>query len=691
MNELSSSQLKQVKQERIAAAIAKYTKLIASSPPKAEDRANLGSLYAQQEQWEKAIACYQQAIEIDPNLAVAYRNLAKIFNQLGNSQKASDYLFKALKLDPDSVQAKEHYGLGTYIESQGKLERAAVCFRQAIKLQPDFFPAYRSLGELLTASGKEQQAMNIYRQGVRQNPKIPQFHFLLGQALAAREEWQQAGQYYQHALELDPSLSDCYFHWGVALFKENNWSQALQCHQQAIELKPNYWEAYHQVGIILQQQQQWAEASAAYQQVRAINPNFLPALIRLAEVQRRSGKYQLALEGYIQAIEQAPESSLMEQEALAGYQKTVATHPAPTATMYYQLGKLLRAKGQFPGAIAAYQRSIELDPTFKPPYFDIQYTSVAADELEQLVEFYRQIVQQHPQIALAWGNLGDVLTQQDKLTQAIDCYRISCYQKTVNLYPQLAELEWKERKENGPDFIIAGASKCGTSSLHYYLSHHPQILLPHKKEIDFFWKNYDRGLDWYLAHFPTITDRVDFITGEATPNYLRFQVVAERIKQCFPKTKIIILLRNPIDRAVSWHYHKVNTGLTTGSFADALSAEIEQLKNFSESDFVNISFRNPDNILSSLYIYKIKAWIDILGRQQFLILKSEEFYENPAPVMKRVFTFLGLSNVPMSQYPKINAGSYNAVDAKLRKTLADYFEPYNRQLEEYLGIEFNWH
>ena len=441
---------------------------------------------------------------------------------------------------------------------------------------------------------------------------------------------------------------------------------------------------------MLEQQEQWSEAIVAYQKVRDLNPTFVPALIRAGSIYRRLKKYQLGIDCYHQALEIAPKSSSIEDMAYKGYQETIKTHPNLSPNLYHRLGKLLRSKSRFTEAIAAYQQAINLDPQFRAPYIDIQYTPIAAEQLEQLIEFYRDIVTKHSDISIAWGNLGDALTQKGEITKAIDCYSTSSYQQAVNRYPQLAKLTWKERQESGPDFIIAGGAKCGTSSIYNYLSHHPQILLSHKKELDFFWRDFDKGIDWYLSHFPSITDTSDFITGEAAPNYLRFPKVATRIKEYFPQVKIIILLRNPIDRAVSWHYHQVNHGMTTGNFADALVVEMEQLKQFSESDLTNIGFRNPDNLLCSLYIYKIKAWIEILGREQFLILKSEEFYNNPGEVMERVYAFLGLPNHLQTKYLKVNAGSYNPISPDIRKTLAEYFAPYNQQLEEYLGMKFDW-
>ncbi|WP_019507957.1 tetratricopeptide repeat protein [Pleurocapsa sp. PCC 7319] len=686
MNKLPDSPLNsdQIKQE-----IAECVQQIATSPQPAEVHAHLGKLYVFQQQWQEAKACYEQAVKINPELAAAYLNLAQIWEKLGNQKKVAHNLFLALKLRPHAAPAEQHYELGKTLQSQNKPGKAIASYHRAINIKPDFLAAYQSLKALLIQQGKNQRALAICRQGVAQNPQNPQFHLALGQALTTAEKWLQAIDSYQTALKLDPNLPEAYCYLGQALIQIKKYAQAQECYQQAIALQTDYWEAYYQLGLMWQDQEQWEQAIAVYKVFRAIKPKFAITLLNMGLIYRYLEQYDSAIAAYREAISIITDLS-EETTAFTGYQQTLAENPQKSADLYYQLGKLLRAKGRFPEAIAAYKNSIKLDSNFKHAYIDLQYTPIASEQLTKLSEFYRQIVIEHPNITIAWGNLGDALTQQDRVTEAIDCYRTGCYQEAIHAYPYLAKLDWKEQKECGPDFIIAGASKSGTSSIHYYLSRHPQILLSHKKEIDFYRKNFQRGIEWYLAHFPTLTDREDFLTGEATPNYLRFPEVAQRIKDTFPQVKIIILLRNPADRAISWHYHKLNTGLTNQDLASAIAEEIERLASVSETEIINTGYYNPDNILSSLYIYKLKPWIELLGREQFLILKSEEFYSNPHRIMAKVFKFLGLPNCPLENYPQVNAGSYNQVDSDLRETLVNYFAPYNQQLEEYLDIKFDW-
>lgn len=588
------------------------------------------------------------------------------------------------------AEALHYVALGKELQSLNQVSQAEVSYRQAIAKNPQLWEAYQCLAELLAKNKQSEAILALYRQGIQKNPRNPRYLFALAQALADCQKWHYASLRYQQALKLDNDAPGGYFNWAKVLFELQQWSESKDATIKALELKPDLWEAYHHLGKILQHQQDWQEAILAYQKVIELNPQFLYAYLRLAEIYRHLKQYESAINCYDYVINQLEEKSPLLEQAIANYTAVLESYPQATAQQYYQLGKICRAKSFFHQAISAYQKAIKLDPQFSLPYISIQYTPIKENQLAELIDFYQQLVSENPYLPLAWGNLGDAFSQQNKTIEAINCYRTSCYHRVIQRYPQLANSNWQQPKQNPPDFIIAGASKGGTSSLYSYLSYHPQLLLSHKKELDFFGQNFEQGFDWYLSHFPSITDNKNFLTGEATPNYLRFPIVAQRIKEYCPQTKIIILLRNPVDRTISWHYHKINTGLTTGNLETAITQEIKELESLSLTELMAGGYRSIDNIFSSLYYYQLKAWMQHLPRKQFLILKSEDFYDNTVSIMEQVFQFLEIPAQQLREYPKINVGSYQQVDTETRKQLAEYFKPYNQQLEEFLGLNFNW-
>jgi hypothetical protein len=109
-----------------------------------------------------------------------------------------------------------------------------------------------------------------------------------------------------------------------------------------------------------------------------------------------------------------------------------------------------------------------------------------------------------------------------------------------------------------PNYLIIGAQKAGTSSLFNYLSMHPQVKNSYKKEVHYFDKNYDKPINWYKQYFPFkfgVNDKT--MIGEATPNYLYHPFVAGRIKKTIPDVKMIVLLRNPVERVISQYFQAV--------------------------------------------------------------------------------------------------------------------------------------
>ena len=114
-----------------------------------------------------------------------------------------------------------------------------------------------------------------------------------------------------------------------------------------------------------------------------------------------------------------------------------------------------------------------------------------------------------------------------------------------------------------PDFLIIGYQKCGTTSLYNYLAQHTNIAPAGRKETHYFSISYWRGINWYKSYFPTIFTKKKkggktngkFITGEASPQYIYHTYSLDRIQKTLPNVKLILLLRNPIDRAYSAYQH----------------------------------------------------------------------------------------------------------------------------------------
>ena len=255
-----------------------------------------------------------------------------------------------------------------------------------------------------------------------------------------------------------------------------------------------------------------------------------------------------------------------------------------------------------------------------------------------------------------------------------------------------------------PDFYIIGTQKGGTSSLYGYLLEHTSIQPCYSKEPSYFDRYFDRGLNWYKVNFPFkihrfIVTRIlqkKFITGEASVRYLDHPYAADRIKQVTPKAKFIILLRNPITRAFSHHTRVKNNNRESLTFKDAFLNESKRTKEdynkiFSDPLYYADSYFTYSYFERGIYVDKIKRWMEVFPKEQFLIIQSEEFLENKSKIFEQVLTFLGLPKWEPDEYVLHKKRKYKELmDPKTRKELADYFKPHNQRLFELLERKFDW-
>lgn len=248
-----------------------------------------------------------------------------------------------------------------------------------------------------------------------------------------------------------------------------------------------------------------------------------------------------------------------------------------------------------------------------------------------------------------------------------------------------------------PSLLIIGAQRSGTTSLFNYLVQHPDVLPPLGKEIHYFDLHYDRGLNWYRGRFPYAHRlRRGALTLDASPYYLVHPLVPERAARLLPELKLIALLRNPVDRALSHHQHEVRGGREPLAFADAIEREGARLAGEEErlrSDPAYYSFNHHrySYLRRSLYLEQLRHWLRYFRRSQLLVLQSERLFRDPVAVTAEVHRFLELPPHRLERYQPFQHGSYDrGMPAELRARLMTYFEPHNRELFRWLGEEFDW-
>jgi len=257
-----------------------------------------------------------------------------------------------------------------------------------------------------------------------------------------------------------------------------------------------------------------------------------------------------------------------------------------------------------------------------------------------------------------------------------------------------------------PSFIIAGVQRCGTSSLLYYLCQHPNIIAPERKEINFFSRpNYSPDIGFYKSFFPFFSFmNKKRITGEATPEY-SFNVNAmKRIRELLPHIKIILILRDPIQRAIS-HYKAQEPHRRPESLRSAIQLDLQLFRNrdHSGSQELNYEERLHSYVSRGRYIDYIPLIYQIFPREKILVIKSEDMFDTPVKITNLCFDFLGLDNfssIKSKNYTDVKRMSDRilqrlkdppeGIDEKIVRDLYRYFKPYNEMFYEFIGQDMGW-
>jgi sulfotransferase family protein len=256
-----------------------------------------------------------------------------------------------------------------------------------------------------------------------------------------------------------------------------------------------------------------------------------------------------------------------------------------------------------------------------------------------------------------------------------------------------------------PDFLILGAQKSGTSSLYRYLDRHPQVRGSVPKEVHFFDGGLEPGVDshalgegWYRAHFPLRAEMgAGRLAFEASPLYLLHPLAAERIAALLPRAKLVVILRNPTDRALSHYFHNLRNNrlrqfreeLPPGAAMAAEEARLAPV--LAAGDYKSEIFRAFSYKARGRYLEQLDRYLARFPRENLLVLRAEDLFEDPAGLMDRLADFLGIDRVPQAGFGAANVGANRApVDPEVRAALDAYFAPHNRALAEALGQDFGW-
>ena len=224
-----------------------------------------------------------------------------------------------------------------------------------------------------------------------------------------------------------------------------------------------------------------------------------------------------------------------------------------------------------------------------------------------------------------------------------------------------------------PDFIILGAMKCGTTSLHDYLNYHPEISMSHPKELNFFVEHqrWEQGIDWYKSNFT----EPDKVMGESSPNYTRhplFPGVPERMYALMPDVKLVYCVRDPVQRIMSHYVHDYSIGEQNRPFAEAVLDEREAY------------------LWISRYHYQLEQYLKFYSASQVKIVVLEEVKAKPQETLREVFEFVGVDSSYQDERFKTSSRTMPPAKQRRRNPLKSWMRRNNIRGMYWLERNIPW-
>jgi len=240
-----------------------------------------------------------------------------------------------------------------------------------------------------------------------------------------------------------------------------------------------------------------------------------------------------------------------------------------------------------------------------------------------------------------------------------------------------------------PTFIIIGTIKSGTSGLYRTMIKHSKIkgARNNKKELVYLQsKRYQKNLQNYRQYF--FPCKEGEITGEATPSYILYEKVAQRLKFSLPNIKLIVLLRNPVIRAYSQYYHavrNVNRGIYPKivSFDELIEKELQGKTPYPKHMGKHL-------IKRGIYVTQLEMWYKYFSKNQIMIIKSEEYFNNPQKILKEVYKFVGVPYEYVEVYNPEKRIYPKSMNPQIQQKLKKYFVQYNERLYQLIERDMEW-
>lgn len=253
-----------------------------------------------------------------------------------------------------------------------------------------------------------------------------------------------------------------------------------------------------------------------------------------------------------------------------------------------------------------------------------------------------------------------------------------------------------------PSVLVIGAQRSGTTTLYRVMSSHPDLVRPTlSKGIGYFDVNYQRGMRWYRGHFPleAITrlrhEGGTPVAFESSGYYSFHPLAAARIGADLPGVRVVLMVRDPVERAHSAYKHELARGFETESFERALELEPQRLAGevdrlIADPTYQSFEHRHHAYVGRGQYCEQVERFQAQLGPDRVYVLDADDFFAEPHAQIEHLTAWLGLRRWTPGVVEQWNARPGDALTPQLRSELRAHFEPFDRRLEELTGRVPSW-
>ncbi|MBI5788325.1 MAG: tetratricopeptide repeat protein [Candidatus Schekmanbacteria bacterium] len=320
--------------------------------------------------------------------------------------------------------SRQHVNLGVAYSAENQLDKAIVCYKKGIELDPNYPETYNNLGNAYNRKGMLDEAIAEYQKAIQMRYKYKEAHNNLGSAYYKKGMYDEAIAEHRIALQIQDDCEKSLNNLGVAYSAKRMYPEAIAAFKKAIEVKPDFDKPYVNLSLTYTVMGKPREAIEMLDKVKYLDPNNPSLYYNMGNAYSDMGELQKAADAFRIAIRLQPNYPAAhnnlglalrqlgkEDEAIAAYQEAIRQNPQQ-AEFYYNLGLIYAGRKQHQQAIELYQKSVRYNPNIDRVHFDFALSWEAVGQYQDAVKEYEQTLKLSPGFIQAYQNLGRIYLEK---------------------------------------------------------------------------------------------------------------------------------------------------------------------------------------------------------------------------------------------------------------------------------------